>query len=66
MQVEIMEDILGKLNKQLVREEQQVILFMDNATVHPESLDRKFSNKNTAEKYNISSSSFGRRYYPKL
>ena len=44
MQVEIMEDILDRLNKHLVREHRKLILFMDNATVHPESLPTKFSN----------------------
>ena len=43
MQVEIMEKVLETLN-QMVKEERNVILFLDNATVHPISLVDKFSN----------------------
>lgn len=44
MQVEIMEKILNNLNNQMVREKRNVILFLDNATVHPATLVDKFSN----------------------
>ena len=44
MQVEIMENILETLNHQMVKEGRNVILFLDNATVHPTSLVDKFSN----------------------
>ena len=44
MQVEIMEKILETLNRQMTTEKRHVILFLDNATVHPPSLVDKFSN----------------------
>ena len=44
MQVEIIEKVLQTLNCQMVKEERNVILFLDNATVHPTSLVDKFSN----------------------
>lgn len=44
MQVEIMEKILENLNNQMIKEKRKVILFLDNATVHPPSLVDKFSN----------------------
>lgn len=44
MQVEIMEKILETLNNQMVKEKRKVILFLDNATVHPPSLVDKYSN----------------------
>ena len=44
MQVEIMEKILENLNNQMVKEKRKVILFLDNATVHPPSLIDKYSN----------------------
>ena len=43
MQVEIMENVLETLNRQMLQEERNVILFLDNATVHPTSLVDKFS-----------------------
>ena len=43
MQVEIMKKVLETL-KQMVKEERNVILFLDNATVHPTSLVDEFSN----------------------
>ena len=44
MQVEIMEKILETLNRQMLKEKRNVILFLDNATFHPPSLIDKFSN----------------------
>ena len=44
IQVEIMEKILETLNRQITTEKRHVILFLDNATVHPSSLVDKFSN----------------------
>lgn len=40
----IMEAILTKLNHQLSRNNQHILLFMDNAGCHPEELVSKFSN----------------------
>ena len=39
-----METVLETLNSQMAKEERNVILFLDNATVHPTSLVDKFSN----------------------
>ena len=44
MTSEIFETVLSKLNRKLVFENRKVILFLDNATCHPESVDDKFSN----------------------
>ena len=44
MQIEIMEKILETLKYEMVNQERNVILFLDNATVHPTSLADKFSN----------------------
>ena len=44
MQVEIMEKVLESLNCQMIREGINVILFLDNATVHPLSLIGMYSN----------------------
>ena len=44
MQVENLEKVLETLNRQMVKEERNVILFLDNATVHLTSLVDKFSN----------------------
>ena len=44
MTSEIFEIALSKLNRKLVFENRKVILFLDNATCHPESIDDKFSN----------------------
>ena len=38
MQVKIMEKVLGTLNFQMRKERRNVILFLDNATVHPTTL----------------------------
>ena len=43
MTSEIFETVLSKLNRKLVFENRKVILFLDNATCHPESMDDKFS-----------------------
>ena len=43
MQVEIMEKVLGTLNHQMSRQGRKVILFLDNATVHPTSLIGMYS-----------------------
>ena len=37
------ETVLSKLNRKLVFENRKVILFLNNATCHPESMDDKFS-----------------------
>ena len=44
MTSEIFETVLSKLNRKLVFKNRKVILFLDNATCHPESMDDKFSN----------------------
>ena len=44
MQVEIMEKVLETMNRQMVKEERNVILVLDNAIVHPTSLVDKFTN----------------------
>ena len=44
MTSEIFEIVLSKLNRKLVFENRKVILFLDNATCHPESMDDKFPN----------------------
>ena len=44
MQVEIIEKVLQTLNCQMVKEERNIILFLDNATAHPTSLVDKFRN----------------------
>ena len=44
MQVEIMEKVLETMNRQMVKKERNVILFLDNATLHPTSFVDKFSN----------------------
>ena len=46
MQVYIMENILEQLKRRMKIQSRCVILFMDNATVHPESLIGKYSNIN--------------------
>ena len=43
MEAEILEEILRKLNGRLRRENQKIILFLDNAPCHPEDLDEKFT-----------------------
>ena len=57
MQTSIMEDVLKKLNSKLIKEKRNVILFLDNATCHPVTLDALVSNitvrflpKNTTSK----------------
>ena len=44
MTSEIFETVLSKLNRKFVFENRKVILFLDNATCHPELMDDKFSN----------------------
>ena len=44
MSSEIMEDILRKLNKRLVREKRKILLFLDNATPHDPEFVGQFSN----------------------
>ena len=44
MQVEIMEKVLDTLNHQMRKQGRKVILFLDNATVHPTSLIDMYSN----------------------
>ena len=48
MQVEIMKKVLGTLNHQMRKPGRKVILFLDNATVHPTSLIDMYSNIKTA------------------
>ena len=57
MQTSIMEDVLKKLSSKLIKEKRNVILFLDNATCHPVTLDALLSNiavrflpKNTTSK----------------
>ena len=44
MTSEILDTVLSKLNRKLVFENRKVIVFLNNATCHPESMDDKFSN----------------------
>ena len=44
MEAEIMETVLKTLNEQMVKEEINVVLFLDSATVHPTSSVDTFSN----------------------
>ena len=44
MTSEIFETVLSNLNRKLVSENKKVILFLDNPTCHPESMDEMFSN----------------------
>ena len=44
MQVEIMEKVLDTLNHQMRKQGRKVILFLENATVHPTSLIDMYSN----------------------
>ena len=44
MSGEILEDILTKLNRRLLKSNQNILLLMDNAGCHPEGLVSKFSN----------------------
>ena len=44
MASEIFETVLSKFNRKRVFENRKVILFLDNATCHPESMDDKFFN----------------------
>ena len=41
---QIMEAVLGMLNRRLSASKRSILLFMDNAGCHPEDLIRKFSN----------------------
>ena len=43
MQVQIMEVVLQKLDQQMILQGRNVILFIDNATVHPPTLQGKYS-----------------------
>ena len=42
METDILEEIVGKLNGRLRRENRRILLFMDNTPCHPEDLDDKF------------------------
>ena len=44
MQINIMENVLDKLNNKMKAEKRNVLLFLDNAPVHPEGLQGKYSN----------------------
>ena len=44
MQINIMENVLDKLNNKMKVEKRNVLLFLDNAPVHPEGLQGKYSN----------------------
>ena len=57
MTTEIMTSILGKANRQMELAKRKIMLFMDNALYHPESLSERYSNmkvvflpKNTTSK----------------
>lgn len=54
MQINIMEKVLQKLNKTMKLENRNILLFLDNALVHPESLVAKYSN--AAKKWSIEKS----------
>ena len=43
MTSEVMEAVLARFNRKLVFEDRKVILFLDNATCHPESMIGQFS-----------------------
>ena len=43
MTSEVMESVLARLNRKLAFEDRKVILFLDNATCHPESMIGQFS-----------------------
>ena len=44
MQIDIIEKVLEKLNYIMKLENRNVLLFLDNAPVHPENLVGKYSN----------------------
>ena len=44
MSGEILEDMFTKLNRRLLKSNQNILLLMDNAGCHPEELVSKFSN----------------------
>ena len=44
MTTEIVTSILGKINRQMEVAKRKIILFMDNALCHPESLSERYSN----------------------
>ena len=46
MNTGIMTEVLSKLNRRLKRKNRRILLFMDNAPCHPESLKDSFSNIN--------------------
>ena len=48
MTTEIMTSVLGKINRQMEVAKRKIILFMDNAPCHPESLSERYSNINVA------------------
>ena len=39
-----MDTVLTKLNRRLSRDNQSILLMIDNASCHPDALDGKFSN----------------------
>ena len=44
MTTEIMTSVLGEINRQMEIAKRKIILFMDNAPCHPESLSERYSN----------------------
>ena len=44
MTTEIVASVLGKINQQMEVAKRKIILFMDNAPCHPESLSERYSN----------------------
>ena len=44
MTTEIMTSVLGEINRQVEVNKRKIILFMDNAPCHPESLNEQYSN----------------------
>ena len=44
MDSEILNEILGRINRKLIRNERSILLLMDNAGCHPHDLEGKFSN----------------------
>ena len=69
MQVGIMEKVLDTLNRQMIKEGRNVILFLDNATVHPPSLIDMYSNIKIvfpSEEYHVTFAASRCWYYSKL
>ena len=51
MTSEIMEAVVTRFNRKLIFEDRKVILFLDNATCHPESMIGQFSIKKSDQNH---------------